>query len=216
MTDETTNEGQETVPEPAPEAVEDHEAAVAGELADNTADADVAAEEIAHVAAKDAKVAEKKAASVATATADDDAAAIDKKEGGKRRRRGRAKTKGGEPKAPKLDLVRLFEEKMLRNDIPVFRPGDTLKVSVKIREGEKERIQAYEGVCISRKHGGVRETFTVRKISAANVGVERTFYLHSKRLEKIELVRRGVVRRAKIYYLRELRGKAARIRERRD
>lgn len=190
MTDETTNnDGQETAPDAAPE--------VAAETA--APEAEVVAEAPA-------------AAAKAPAAASDDTA----KEGGKRRRRGRAKTKGGEAKAPKLDLVRLFEEKMLRSDIPVFRPGDTLKVSVKIREGEKERIQAYEGVCISRKHGGVRETFTVRKISAANVGVERTFYLHSKRLEKIELVRRGVVRRAKIYYLRELRGKAARIRERRD
>ncbi|HYE78290.1 MAG TPA: 50S ribosomal protein L19 [bacterium] len=113
-------------------------------------------------------------------------------------------------------MVRAFEQNMLRGDIPEFRAGDTVRVWVKIIEGDKERLQAFEGICIARKHGGVRETFTVRKISAANVGVERTFFLHSRRLDRLERVKRGVVRRAKIYYLRQLKGKAARIRERRD
>ena len=138
------------------------------------------------------------------------------KEAGKRRRRGKPGKGEKAPSAPKVNLVQKFEEKMLRTDVPEFRPGDTIKVWVKIVEGDKERLQAYEGVCISRKHGGARETFTVRKISAASVGVERTFYLHSKRYDRIERVKRGVVRRAKIYYLRGLRGKAARIRERRN
>jgi large subunit ribosomal protein L19 len=98
-------------------------------------------------------------------------------------------------------------------EVPDFRPGDTLRVNVRVREGEKERIQAFEGVCIARKHGGVTETFTVRKISGG-VGVERIFPLHSPMLESIAVVRRGRVRRAKLYYLRNLRGKAARIKER--
>ena len=102
----------------------------------------------------------------------------------------------------------------LRSDIPDFRPGDTVRVNVRVREGDKERIQAFEGVCIGRKHGGISETFKVRKISGG-VGVERTFPLHSPMLASIELVREGRVRRAKLYYLRNLRGKAARIRERR-
>ncbi len=98
-------------------------------------------------------------------------------------------------------------------EVPDFRPGDTLRVNVRVREGEKERIQAFEGVCIGRKHGGVSETFTVRKISSG-VGVERIFPLHSPMVESINIVRRGRVRRAKLYYLRNLRGKAARIKER--
>jgi large subunit ribosomal protein L19 len=98
-------------------------------------------------------------------------------------------------------------------EVPDFRPGDTLRVNVRVREGEKERIQAFEGVCIGRKHGGVSETFTVRKISSG-VGVERIFPLHSPMVESIKIVRRGKVRRAKLYYLRNLRGKAARIKER--
>jgi large subunit ribosomal protein L19 len=98
-------------------------------------------------------------------------------------------------------------------EVPDFRPGDTLRVNVRVREGEKERIQAFEGVCIGRKHGGVNETFTVRKISSG-VGVERIFPLHSPMVESIQIVRRGKVRRAKLYYLRNLRGKAARIKER--
>ena len=106
------------------------------------------------------------------------------------------------------------QKEYLRTDVPDFRPGDTLRVNVRVREGEKERIQAFEGVCIARKHGGVQETFKVRKLSGG-VGVERTFPLHSPMVGSIELVRHGRVRRAKLYYLRALRGKAARIRERR-
>jgi large subunit ribosomal protein L19 len=106
------------------------------------------------------------------------------------------------------------QKEYLRDDVPAFRPGDTLRVNVRVREGDKERIQAFEGVCIARKHGGVSETFTVRKISGG-VGVERIFPLHSPSLESITVVRQGRVRRAKLYYLRNLRGKAARIKERR-
>jgi large subunit ribosomal protein L19 len=103
----------------------------------------------------------------------------------------------------------------LRNDIPDFRPGDTLKVNVKVVEGNRSRIQAFQGVVIGRQGDGVRETFTVRKVSF-QVGVERTFPVHSPSLESIEVVTRGDVRRAKLYYLRELRGKAAKIREKRE
>lgn len=106
------------------------------------------------------------------------------------------------------------QKEYLRDDVPSFRPGDTLRVSVRIREGEKERLQAFEGVCIGRKHGGISETFTVRKVSGG-VGVERIFPLHSPIIESIKVVRQGSVRRAKLYYLRNLRGKAARIKERR-
>jgi len=100
-----------------------------------------------------------------------------------------------------------------REEIVQFQPGDTVRVHVKIREGEKERLQAFEGVVIARKHGGRDETFTVRKISFGQ-GVERIFPMHSPVIERVDLVRRGSVRRAKLYYLRKLRGKAARIRER--
>jgi large subunit ribosomal protein L19 len=110
-------------------------------------------------------------------------------------------------------LIDVIEKRQLRADIPEFQPGDTVKVHVKIKEGEKERIQAFEGVVIARKHSGVRETITVRKMSFG-VGVERIFPLHASVLDKIEVTRRGRVRRAKLYYLRALRGKAARIRER--
>ena len=106
------------------------------------------------------------------------------------------------------------QQEFLRTDVPNFRPGDTLRVNVRVREGDKERIQAFEGVCIARKHGGISETFTVRKISNG-VGVERVFPLHSPMFSSVELVRQGRVRRAKLYYLRALRGKAARIKERR-
>lgn len=106
------------------------------------------------------------------------------------------------------------QKEYLREDVPTFRPGDTLRVNVRVREGDKERVQAFEGVCIARKHGGISETFKVRKISGG-IGVERTFPLHSPMLASIELVRQGKVRRAKLYYLRALRGKAARIKERR-
>ncbi|GGI07713.1 50S ribosomal protein L19 [Isoptericola cucumis] len=103
----------------------------------------------------------------------------------------------------------------LRSDIPDFRAGDTVKVNVKVVEGNRSRVQAFQGVVIARQGGGVRETFTVRKISFG-VGVERTFPLHAPTLESIELVSRGVVRRAKLYYLRNLRGKKAKIREKRE
>lgn len=108
-------------------------------------------------------------------------------------------------------VIEGLEKAAVKKEIPEFAPGDTVRVSVKIREGDKERVQAYEGVVIARKHGGLRETFTVRKVSYG-VGVERIFPLHSPRLDKIEVVSRGHVRRAKLYYLRELSGKAARIR----
>ncbi|HYF95603.1 MAG TPA: 50S ribosomal protein L19 [Symbiobacteriaceae bacterium] len=110
------------------------------------------------------------------------------------------------------NIINEIEREYLRNDIPAFRPGDTVRVHVKVVEGTRERIQAYEGVCIRRQGAGLNETFTVRRISYG-VGVERTFPVHSPRLAQIEVVRRGVVRRAKLYYLRNLTGKAARIRE---
>ncbi len=103
----------------------------------------------------------------------------------------------------------------LRTDIPNFRPGDNIKVHVRVIEGTRSRIQIFQGVVIRRQNGGVRETFTVRKVSFGT-GVERTFPLHSPIVEQIELVSRGDVRRAKLYYLRELRGKKAKIREKRD
>jgi large subunit ribosomal protein L19 len=103
----------------------------------------------------------------------------------------------------------------LRSDVPTFRPGDTVKVHVRVVEGNRERIQVFQGVVIRRQGGGVRETFTVRKVSFG-VGVERTFPVHSPIVDHIELVTRGDVRRAKLYYLRELRGKKAKIKEKRD
>ena len=109
--------------------------------------------------------------------------------------------------------VETIETRQLRNDIPEFQPGDTVRVHVRIKEGDKERLQAFEGIVIARKHSGVRETITVRKTSFG-VGVERIFPLHASIIDHIDLVRRGRVRRAKLYYLRKLRGKAARIRER--
>jgi large subunit ribosomal protein L19 len=108
-----------------------------------------------------------------------------------------------------------LEQAQVRDDIPEFRPGDTLKVHVRVKEGNRSRIQVFQGVVIRRQGGGIRETFTVRKISYG-VGVERTFPVHSPSIERIETVTRGKVRRAKLYYLRELRSKAARIRERRE
>ncbi|HCZ8618469.1 TPA: 50S ribosomal protein L19 [Staphylococcus aureus] len=109
-------------------------------------------------------------------------------------------------------LIEAVTKSQLRTDLPSFRPGDTLRVHVRIIEGTRERIQVFEGVVIKRRGGGVSETFTVRKISSG-VGVERTFPLHTPKIEKIEVKRRGKVRRAKLYYLRSLRGKAARIQE---
>jgi large subunit ribosomal protein L19 len=103
------------------------------------------------------------------------------------------------------------QKEFIRSDIPPFRPGDTLRVNVRVKEGEKERLQAFEGVCIARRGSGVSETFTVRKVSNG-VGVERIFPVHSPMIGDIAVVRRGQVRRAKLYYLRELSGKATRIR----
>jgi large subunit ribosomal protein L19 len=103
----------------------------------------------------------------------------------------------------------------LRDDIPDFRPGDTVKVHVRVIEGNRSRVQVFQGVIIRRQGGGIRETFTVRKVSFG-VGVERTFPVHTPVVEKIEVLTRGDVRRAKLYYLRELRGKAAKIKEKRD
>lgn len=110
----------------------------------------------------------------------------------------------------RLDSV---EQLQIKENIPNFQPGDTLKVHVRIKEGNKERLQVFEGVCIARKHGGIRETITVRKVSFS-VGVERIFPLHATIIDHIDVIRRGKVRRAKLYYLRDLRGKAARIKER--
>ncbi|MNI41012.1 50S ribosomal protein L19 [compost metagenome] len=110
------------------------------------------------------------------------------------------------------NLLYEISRENLRTDIPNFRPGDTVKVHVKVIEGTRERIQLFEGVVIKRHGGGISETFTVRKISYG-VGVERTFPVHSPKIDKLEVARRGKVRRAKLYYLRGLRGKAARIKE---
>ncbi len=110
--------------------------------------------------------------------------------------------------------INLIEQKFFRQDVPQFRSGDTVKVHVRVREGSRERIQMFEGVVIARKHGGLSETFTVRKVSSG-VGVERIFPLHCPSVEKIEVKRLGRVRRAKLYYLRQRSGKSARIRERR-
>ena len=112
------------------------------------------------------------------------------------------------------DLIQELEKEQLREVTPEFAPGDTIRVLYLVREGQKERIQVFEGVCIARKHGGVNETFTVRKISSG-IGVERIFPLHAPTVSGIEVVRRGRVRRAKLYYLRDRRGKSARIREKR-
>lgn len=112
------------------------------------------------------------------------------------------------------DLLQELEKGQLREDVPVFSPGDTVRVLYRVREGDKERIQAFEGVCIAKRGGGLGETFTVRKISSG-IGVERVFPLHAPTVGGVEVVRRGRVRRAKLYYLRNLRGKAARIQEKR-
>lgn len=113
-----------------------------------------------------------------------------------------------------MNIIEVLEKEQLRSDIPEFKAGDTVKVHAKIVEGNRERIQVFEGVVIARSGKGIRETFTVRRM-ASGVGVERVFPVHSPRLEKIEVSRRGIVRRAKLYYLRNLTGKAARIREKR-
>jgi large subunit ribosomal protein L19 len=113
----------------------------------------------------------------------------------------------------KMNRLDLVEKTQVKENMPAFQPGDTLRVHVRIKEGNKERLQAFEGICIARKHGGVRETVTVRKVSFG-VGVERIFPLHATVIDHIDIIRRGKVRRAKLYYLRDLRGKAARIKER--
>ena len=111
-----------------------------------------------------------------------------------------------------MTIIDQIEKEQLRNDIAPFNIGDTVKVSVKVKEGDKERIQAYEGVVIAKKGSSIRETFTVRRVSFG-IGVERTFPLHSPRIDKIIVVRKGKVRRAKIYYIRDLSGKAAKVKE---
>jgi len=112
-------------------------------------------------------------------------------------------------------IIKSVEEEMLRKDLAGFRPGDTVRVHVKVKEGEKERLQAFEGVVMRMRKSGLGSTFTVRKITYG-VGVERTFPLHSPMIEKVEVVRQGQVRRAKLYYLRKLKGKAARIKEKKQ
>jgi large subunit ribosomal protein L19 len=114
-----------------------------------------------------------------------------------------------------MNTLDALDADSLRDDIPDFRPGDTVKVHVRVVEGNRSRIQVFQGVILRRQGGGVRETFTVRKVSFG-VGVERTFPVHTPVVERIEIVTRGDVRRAKLYYLRELRGKAAKIKEKRD
>lgn len=111
-----------------------------------------------------------------------------------------------------MDIIKAIEQENINPNAPVFSVGDTVKVFFKVIEGNKERIQAYEGIVIARKHGGLRETFTVRRISSG-IGVERTFPVHSPKIDKVEVLRRGRVRRAKLYYLRKRTGKAAKIKE---
>ncbi len=112
-----------------------------------------------------------------------------------------------------MNIIDVIEKEQIRNDIPQFHVGDTVKVHAKVVEGKRERIQIFEGVVLKRQNGGINETFTVRKISYG-VGVERTFPLHSPRVDKIEVTRKGKVRRAKLFYLRDRIGKAAKVKER--
>ncbi len=121
----------------------------------------------------------------------------------------------GRSKMSQIEQLQHAESQYLKSDIPEFRPGDTAKIHVRVVEGNKERIQIFQGVITARRGGDTRETFTVRKVSAG-IGVERIFPIHSPIIDKIEVIRRGKVRRAKLYYLRDLRGRAARIEERRD
>ena len=111
------------------------------------------------------------------------------------------------------EIIRAIESEQLKKDLPKFNVGDTLRVMVKVVEGERERLQAFEGICIAKRNGSIRETFTVRRVSYG-IGVERTFPLHSPRVDHIEVIRRGKVRRAKLYYLRDRMGKAAKVKER--
>ena len=113
-----------------------------------------------------------------------------------------------------MNIIDRLEREQMRMDIPSFRPGDTVQVHVKIREGEKDRVQVFQGIVIVKKKGGIRSSFTVRKISYG-IGVERVFPLHSPSIDKIEVVEKGLVRRSRLYYLRGLRGKAARVKTRR-
>ncbi len=110
------------------------------------------------------------------------------------------------------ELIRSIEAKQIRSDLPAFHVGDTVRVWVKVVEGNRERLQAFEGTVIAKRNGSVRETFTVRRVSYG-IGVERTFPVHSPRVDHLEIIRRGKVRRAKLYYLRERQGKAAKIKE---
>ena len=110
------------------------------------------------------------------------------------------------------EIIRSIEAKQLRSDLPAFGIGDTIRVWVKVVEGNRERLQAFEGTVIAKRNGGIRETFTVRRVSYG-IGVERTFPLHSPRVDHVEIIRKGKVRRAKLYYLRSLQGKAAKIKE---
>ena len=112
-------------------------------------------------------------------------------------------------------LIREIEQRQFKTDIPDFRVGDTVRVGVRVVEGARERVQEFEGVVIRRRSGGINENFTLRRIASHGIGVERTFLLHSPRLDSIKVMRQGKVRRAKLYYLRGLTGKAARIKERR-
>jgi len=113
-----------------------------------------------------------------------------------------------------MDIIEMLEKEQMRTDIPDFRTGDTVRVHARIREGEKERIQVFEGVVLRKRNGGTGATFTVRKVSYG-IGVEKVFPLHSPFIDKVEIVTRGRVRRARLYYLRNLRGRAARIKEKR-
>ena len=110
------------------------------------------------------------------------------------------------------EIIRALESEQLKKDLPKFNVGDTLRVMVKVVEGERERLQAFEGICIAKRNGSIRETFTLRRVSYG-IGVERTFPVHSPRLGSITVIRHGKVRRAKLYYLRSLQGKAAKIKE---
>lgn len=114
-----------------------------------------------------------------------------------------------------MDKLATIMREGLRTDLPAFRPGDTVKVMVRVREGDKERLQAFEGVCIGRRGAGIQETFMVRKVSAG-VGVERIFPINSPNVASVEVLRKGKIRRAKLYYLRRLTGKATRIREKKE
>lgn len=111
-----------------------------------------------------------------------------------------------------MNIIEQIEKENLKSEVPVFSVGDTVKVSVKVIEGTKERIQAFEGIVIAKRNGGIRETFTVRRVSYG-IGVERTFPVHSPKVARIDVVKRGKVRRAKLYYLRNLTGKAAKVEE---